>query len=611
VEYLLTWKISLAVVAVALPIAPLSAPVPAAPAGRAAVAPASSTVPRYPNGYRGMALIGRPPGRPPLTPQSIRSSASLSGLPFARVPASATGTSDHRVTIKVLNRRGRAPANPDVSHAILTALDGSAVFNFRIRNGTASGEVPAGKYSVLTYVITPGSRKSFTAVYLPDVSVTRNMALTLDARLGRRIRITADNASARPTNNGGAMALIYQDIGGTQQQVAAFPAKWPNSGEPVYVTPARSAPGLLFRLQARLTRNGADFGSPYIYNVGVTLRGIPRDPSARVITRDMARVRTTYASDGRPACAGGHTLARWPGGLEWGLFAGIGALPAARTEYFSAGVTWGEESAMTTKDCAFLAFDQNVRTDRFAGGSSYTRSWFRAPLGPGGDYDSRLSDGTFQLLVPLLSSSAGVSGIAGPGYSPGGSLTGTTTLSDAGGKTIGTSDLPGNITVTLPPQAARYTAVVNASRHAPYSDRTIRQHDVWTFTSKKPAGAYSMVPLLEILYRTALNSRNQARAGARQTITLLPVNGAAGGEPNGIPAHLARLRRVTLQISYDNGSTWQAIPVRKTSSGLVAETTNPTRPRARFASLRVTAEDTSGRTADQTLIRAYAIKHPR
>lgn len=37
--------------------------------------------------------------------------------------------------------------------------------------------------------------------------------------------------------------------------------------------------------------------------------------------------------------------------------------------------------------------------------------------------------------------------------------------------------------------------------------------------------------------------------------------------------------------------------------------TNPTRPGARFASLRITAQDAAGRTADQTLIHAYAIRH--
>jgi hypothetical protein len=71
-----------------------------------------------------------------------------------------------------------------------------------------------------------------------------------------------------------------------------------------------------------------------------------------VLTSDLVRVRTTYASAGWPACAGGHTYADWPGGLAFGLYAGIGALPATRTEYFTPGLTWGADSAMTTTDCS-------------------------------------------------------------------------------------------------------------------------------------------------------------------------------------------------------------------------------------------------------------------
>jgi len=600
----LTWNTSLAAMAIAVPVAalPWLPPFPPAAGAVAAPAPVVSAASRYPDGYSGVALAGWRADRAPLTPASIWSSVARPRLPFGRRSAGAPVRGDHEVTIKVLNRDGRAPADADVSYAILTALNGSDDSNWTVRNGIATAEVPAGRYSVLAYVTTPGPRKSFTAIYLPDVSVTGNTALTLDARRGQLIRVTADNPRAQPAHDA-EMALIYQKIGGTQQMVAAFGF----TGEPMYVTPATPAPGLAFRLQARLTRNGASYGSPYIYNVGVTLPGgIPRDPSARVITRDMVRVRTTYDSAGRPACAGGHTFANWPGGLAWGLYTGIGALPAIRTEYFSPGVAWGADSAMTTANCAFKTLDVSERAfNRFVPGRSYALSWFSAPSGPGGDLNTRLSDGTFQLLMPLLSSSTGASGFA-----PDGGLTGTTTVRRADGKVIGTSDQPGIATVTMPPRSARYTAVVSASRHVPYSDLAIRQHDVWTFTSEKPAGgaSYSPAPFLEILYRTALDSRGQARAGARQAITLLPVDGSAG-EPDGIPQHLARLRRVTLRISYNDGSTWQMIPVRKRGSDWVAITTTPTRPGVRFASLRVTAEDAGGRTADQTLIHAYAIRH--
>jgi hypothetical protein len=598
-----TWNTSLAAAAIAVPVAALSGLPPAAPAAgtAAGAAPASAAVARYPSGYPGIALAGGRAGGGPLTPESIWSSVARPRLPRPRRAAGAPSRGDDQVTINVLNRNGRAPADADVSYAILTALNGSDDYNWTVSNGTAAGQVPAGQYSVLAYVTTPGRRKSLTAIYLPDVAVTGDTTLTLDARRGRRIRVTADNPQARPVPEGG-MALIDQKVGRTQQVVAAFPF----AGEPTYVTPGRPAPGLAFRLQARLTRNGARYGSPYIYNVGVTLAGgIPRDPSARVITRDMVRVRTTYASAGRKACAGGHSYANWPGGLAFGLYAGIGTLPATRTEYFSPGVTWGADSAMTTTNCAFKTLDVSSRQDRFVLGRSYARSWFAAPTGPGGDVNVRLPSGTFELLMPLLSSAGAESG-----FGPDGGLTGTTTVRSAAGQVIGSSDQPGAATVTMPPHAGRYTAVVSAARHVPYSDLAIRQRDVWTFTSRKPAGtaSYAAAPFLEVLYRTALDSRDQARAGARQAITLLPVDGQAG-EPDGVPTHLARLRRVTLRISYNDGRTWQVIRVRRHDGRWVAMITNPTRPGARFASLRVTARDAAGRTADQTLIHAYAIRH--
>ncbi|MGH3409384.1 MAG: hypothetical protein ACRDRJ_43860 [Streptosporangiaceae bacterium] len=44
----------------------------------------------------------------------------------------------------MLNRNGRAPADADVSYAILTALNGSDDYNWTVSNGTAAGQVPAG-----------------------------------------------------------------------------------------------------------------------------------------------------------------------------------------------------------------------------------------------------------------------------------------------------------------------------------------------------------------------------------------------------------------------------------------------------------------------------------
>jgi hypothetical protein len=220
----LTWKTSLAAVAIAIPVAAQPWP------------PAVNALPRQVTGYPGTELAGGRADRAPMTPESIWSSVARPRLPLRRLAADAPGRgsdsvdTNDKVTIKVLDRRGLTPANADVSYAILTALNGSDDYNLTVRNGTATGEVPAGRYSVLAYVVTPGGQKSLTAIYRPVVAVTGNTALTLDARQGRRIRLTTDNPQARAVNEG-AMALIYQNVGGRQQMVAAFPSVGPGADQ--------------------------------------------------------------------------------------------------------------------------------------------------------------------------------------------------------------------------------------------------------------------------------------------------------------------------------------------------------------------------------------------
>lgn len=214
----MTWNTNLAAAAIAVPVAALSGLPPVAPAaGTAASAAPASAVARYPGGYQGIALAGGRAGGGPLTPESIGSSVAHPRLPLPRRAAGAPSRGDHQVTIKVLNRNGRAPADADVSYAILTALNGSDDYNWTVSNGTAAGQVPAGRYSVLAYVTTPGRRKSLTAIYRPEVAVTGNTTLTLDARRGQRVHVTADNPRARPVPEGG-MALI--------DRKSAVPSRW-------------------------------------------------------------------------------------------------------------------------------------------------------------------------------------------------------------------------------------------------------------------------------------------------------------------------------------------------------------------------------------------------
>ncbi|GII92448.1 hypothetical protein Ssi02_26790 [Sinosporangium siamense] len=65
------------------------------------------------------------------------------------------------------------------------------------------------------------------------------------------------------------------------------------------------------------------------------------------------------------------------------------------------------------------------------------------------------------------------------------------------------------------------------------------------------------------------------------------------------------VRSLTLEVSTDDGATWQPLPVKRRGATWTAQVTNPGSPGA--VSLRGTAVDRAGNKVVQTVIRAYGI----
>jgi hypothetical protein len=101
-----------------------------------------------------------------------------------------------------------------------------------------------------------------------------------------------------------------------------------------------------------------------------------------------------------------------------------------------------------------------------------------------------------------------------------------------------------------------------------------------------------------VLYRTRLDDDNRAPVGTQQVALSVRTNQNA-------PA--PTVRRLTLQVSYDDGATWTNAPVQQTTDGWQATVDNPKGVKGRYVSLRSFAEDTIGRTVDQTVIHAYGL----
>lgn len=67
----------------------------------------------------------------------------------------------------------------------------------------------------------------------------------------------------------------------------------------------------------------------------------------------------------------------------------------------------------------------------------------------------------------------------------------------------------------------------------------------------------------------------------------------------------ARLADLYAEVSYDDGLTWQPVPVTRTGDDALLRLTHPAA--VGYVSLRALAGDSAGNTVEQTNIRAYRL----
>lgn len=214
--------------------------------------------------------------------------------------------------------------------------------------------------------------------------------------------------------------LVTQRLGDTVQTTAVL------EGPDNYVTPAGSDSELSYRIQARLTRNGAQQGSPYVYDIAKAYRGIPMNPALSVRTKDLATVQTLYAAEGGAGCVGTHAGVDWGTGLSVLPYAGIGTVPTTRTQYFTPKLNWTTDVGITSSDCRWDSANVSSRTENFPRPGMYSRIWNNAPFGPAAGWLHWQTASEPALVVRMLSQPDAVSQIA-----PYAHMTGTSTLRNA------------------------------------------------------------------------------------------------------------------------------------------------------------------------------------
>ncbi|MFC3890986.1 S8 family serine peptidase [Lentzea rhizosphaerae] len=377
------------------------------------------------------------------------------------------------------------------------------------------------------------------------------------------------------------------------------------SGSPVRMTEAPPLP-----LTYTFSPDGARLAK--LPNASVTLTGLPTSPyryelvfpsygdvPANVTYRprnsDLATVKTTYRAPVDGVGYGSMFATDGKYDLEGSLESTETPLPLERTEYFSPA-TWTNSVSVVAGGAA-QQYEAAKRT--FKAGQKATVDWGKAVIGPGltgsvGFFSTEphLAYRTGEKInahLPLFSDSAGHSGF------PSSSDTGDTVLySD--GKEIARSGQPGSGQFTVPAGVANYRLTAEARRSNQGWPLSTKVSAEWGFRSEHTTAA-TPLPLLSIGFDPDLDLTNHAPRNA-----LFPVPLRVDRQPG---AQGGKAEPKQVEVSHDDGQTWQRVPVLRVSGTWMAVIRNPA---SGFVSLRANAADQDGNTVTQTIIRAYRVK---
>ncbi|WP_027657327.1 PA domain-containing protein, partial [Salinispora vitiensis] len=156
----------------------------------------------------------------------------------------------------------------------------------------------------------------------------------------------------------------------------------------------------------------------------------------------------------------------------------------------------------------------------------------------------------------------------------------------------------------VPAGTLPYRLVLDASRPADEWRLSTRTHTEWDFissTNSAPPADPVPIPLLQLDYELETDLRGDVEAGSHQEISI-----TAGPRPGTTGA--GTITSVELEVSYDDGTTWQPITLKQGDNDRHTATLKlPEQPDG-FISVRAAAETDAGFAIRQELIRAYGLR---
>lgn len=283
--------------------------------------------------------------------------------------------------------------------------------------------------------------------------------------------------------------------------------------------------------------------------------------------------------------------------LSVGLLTGL-PVPQERVEYLVGGDTRYRQQIYGERPFTGVMYEPLTF---YESGEHRDQSWFKSPVRPGvlegGPHQdaqpvTRTGD-TLEVLLPEWVDSQ--QGHWGWMHS---SVDTSAFRLFQDGDLIAEADRPRG-EFTLDPDPAEYRIEADLARDAEWWTTSSESHTAWTFQSERADGEDpASVPLLLVDYDVDLDLTNTA-----ERTFLQPVGLQFRHQP-GVDG--PRVSRATVEVSYDDGDTWDKRPAVPRGGGEFTALLPPFPPHdAEFVSLRVSGTDRDGNGVEQEAIRAW------
>jgi subtilisin family serine protease len=433
--------------------------------------------------------------------------------------------------------------------------------------------LPRGTYFVASWIM--GADVSL--LMWPKLELVENQTVPMDARQARAFDVTVPDRTVTPIFvgvTGELLADVTHGFGISASLVAGgFGGVYTKHLGP------QAVPGFVAQLSstlARLDGQGGFDNSPVSYDLAWHRQGSFFTGFTRHLRRaDLAEIATSYSRHSgelawrtRSAPPSGSTTS-WGASLVFGL-------PAKHTEFVTTETAWRAsfgEIVVGAEGKPEPTTETFAPPTSYLAGQTYHERWNTAVLGPVAA--STRNGDELTIMASLLSDHYGHTG--------NGMNVNARIALYRHGELV--DEQPGTASAFLvPPVTSRYRVESSMQREARLST-SVRV--AWEFTSAHTDATHP-IPLTTIGLAPVLDQDNKALPSTRMVVPI-----SASTSP----------RRLSVDVSYDDGLTWTSVQVVRLLGLWAAVFTSPSAPG--FVSVRVRAEDFSGNTVEQTVIRAW------